>query len=60
MWEQAYNCPFCAAEVSSLLDPSLAHTSYIEDCEVCCRPLQFEVGFENAQLTHFQVWAVEQ
>ncbi|MGB0777660.1 MAG: CPXCG motif-containing cysteine-rich protein [Flavobacteriaceae bacterium] len=60
MWEQDYFCPFCAAEVSVLLDPSVAQSSYIEDCEVCCRPLRFEVEFESGTLTFFQVDALEQ
>jgi len=60
MWEQEYFCPFCGAAVSVLLDSSIEKTSYIEDCEVCCRPLGFEVGFQNGNLTFFQVEAIEQ
>ena len=30
-----------------LLDPSLPQATYIEDCEVCCRPIQFTASFNN-------------
>jgi hypothetical protein len=38
--EQATSCPFCAEPITLLLDLSAGEQSYIEDCEVCCRPLQ--------------------
>ncbi len=58
--EHHYDCPFCAAEVSVLLDPSISRQSYIEDCEVCCRPLRFRLVFENWNLVEFEVYALEQ
>ncbi len=32
-------CPSCNAPISVLIDGSAGGQSYIEDCEVCCRPL---------------------
>ena len=58
--EHSYDCPFCGAEVSALLDPSIAKQSYIEDCEVCCRPMRFSLVFENWDLVEFEVHALEQ
>jgi hypothetical protein len=26
-----------------LLDPSVPHQTYIEDCQVCCKPIIFDV-----------------
>ena len=37
--EHFFDCPYCGAEISMLLDTSVAHQSYIEDCEVCCNPI---------------------
>jgi hypothetical protein len=42
-------CPYCAAEVELLLDPGGgAVQHYVEDCEVCCRPWQLTVTWNEA------------
>jgi hypothetical protein len=43
-----------------LLDSSVHTTTYIEDCEVCCRPTQITAAFENAELIHFSAEDIEQ
>lgn len=60
MLEHFTSCPFCNAEVSFLLDPSVSFQKYIEDCEVCCRPLEITLRFEGEDLIEFQVEALEQ
>lgn len=47
--ERRINCPFCAESFTALLDLSAGGQSYIEDCEVCCQPIQitFEVDGDN-------------
>lgn len=37
-----------------LLDPSLGQTEYVEDCEICCNPINVVYGFEDNNLTHFE------
>ena len=37
--EFALSCPACNAPISVLIDGSAGDQSYVEDCEVCCRPL---------------------
>ena len=37
-----------------LLDPSLGQTEYVEDCEICCNPINVVYGFEDKNLTHFE------
>jgi len=37
--EKRLLCPACNAAISVLVDASGGSQSYIEDCEVCCRPL---------------------
>lgn len=32
-------CPYCAQSFEVLVDCSISHQEYIEDCEVCCRPV---------------------
>jgi hypothetical protein len=32
-------CPYCGEPVELLVDGTIAHQQYVEDCEVCCRPM---------------------
>lgn len=41
--EQFFDCPFCGETISILLDLSVPSQSYVEDCEVCCRPI--DIGY---------------
>ena len=34
-------CPYCGEEVETTLDLSGGDQTYIEDCQVCCRPILF-------------------
>ncbi len=36
-------CPYCGESISILIDSSVAEQDYIEDCQVCCRPINFSV-----------------
>ncbi|WP_297810492.1 CPXCG motif-containing cysteine-rich protein [uncultured Methylophaga sp.] len=36
-------CPYCGEYFSVVIDCSVADQQYIEDCEVCCRPIEFHV-----------------
>lgn len=55
-----FTCPYCWETISMLLDSSVPNQVYIEDCEVCCHPIQVSVGFSNSQLIHFQADSIEQ
>lgn len=60
MFEHFFQCPYCWEEISVLLDPSVSQQTYIEDCEVCCRPIEFQVNFEEGELTQFEARDIEQ
>lgn len=36
-------CPYCAQTFEVLVDCSIEHQEYIEDCEVCCRPVSLVI-----------------
>ncbi len=36
-------CPFCGEQISIVVDCSEDDQVYIEDCFVCCRPIQFHI-----------------
>lgn len=37
--DRAIDCPYCGESIDILLDPSASEQSYVEDCQVCCRPI---------------------
>ncbi len=39
-------CPYCGEAFETLLDLSAGSASYIEDCQICCQPI--EIGIEVA------------
>lgn len=43
-----------------LLDPSVGQQTYIEDCEVCCNPIEIQTRFENNELLGFQATQIGQ
>jgi hypothetical protein len=36
-------CPYCGERFETLVDLSAGPASYIEDCQVCCRPIEFRL-----------------
>jgi transcription elongation factor Elf1 len=37
------DCPYCGESFGVTVDVSVGRQDYIEDCQVCCRPIQFRV-----------------
>jgi len=50
MLETEVNCPFCGEDFTILVDPSEDSQSYVEDCFVCCRPIQFTLSCVDGEL----------
>jgi len=44
--ERNIDCPYCGESLDVLVDMSDAGQSYVEDCQVCCRPIVFSVSEE--------------
>ncbi|MEM7110382.1 MAG: CPXCG motif-containing cysteine-rich protein [Bacteroidota bacterium] len=60
MLEHFFSCPYCAAEISMLLDPSVLSQRYIEDCEVCCNPIEVSYALEDGIIIAFDASSIEQ
>ncbi|WP_024771731.1 CPXCG motif-containing cysteine-rich protein [Aquimarina macrocephali] len=60
MFEYHFQCPYCWEEISMLLDPSVPYQVYVEDCEVCCNPIELHPRFENRELVSFEILNIEQ
>ena len=50
MIEYHFDCPHCWEQQLKLIDSSINNQNFIEDCEVCCNPLEFEVVIEKNEL----------
>ena len=37
--EKRIGCPYCGETITIIVDDSVPEQTYIEDCEVCCRPI---------------------
>jgi len=59
MIEYFFNCPYCWQSISMLLDTSIASQKYIEDCEVCCRPIQLNLSFNDQELLGFSAESID-
>jgi hypothetical protein len=55
-----FQCPYCWEETSLLLDTSVDKLNYIEDCEVCCNPIEIEAVIRNSSLESFNFKSIEQ
>jgi len=53
--EAQISCPFCGETLSILLDLSIPEQDYIEDCQVCCRPIRIAYSSENGILNSLNV-----
>lgn len=54
MEEHFFQCPYCWENISVLLDPSVRKQELIEDCEVCCNPLEIRAEFNDGMLLNFE------
>jgi hypothetical protein len=41
-------CPYCGEAFETLIDLSAGSATYIEDCQVCCQPIEFKVEVDAA------------
>lgn len=46
--EKSITCPYCGETIDVLVDISDQDQQYIEDCQVCCRPITFVITMINS------------
>jgi hypothetical protein len=42
--EKTISCPYCGESIGVLIDFEDMEHEYIEDCQVCCKPITFVVA----------------
>ena len=50
-------CPYCGEAIELLIDDSAGDQQYIEDCQVCCRPIAISVTLDEAGEAHVDAMA---
>ena len=58
--EHFFDCPCCWERISMVLDLSAGKQRYIEDCEVCCRPIELIYDTDDDGLKNFNAAPIEQ
>ena len=51
---QVFTCPHCGERISMVLDLSAGYQRYIEDCEVCCNPVDIAYEAEEGAIVMFR------
>jgi transcription elongation factor Elf1 len=57
--EHFFTCPYCWEEISMVLDISIATQTYVEDCEVCCNPIEVRYLVEDGAVVDFSAQQLE-
>ncbi len=39
----AVRCPYCGERLETRVDLTAEEPAYVEDCQVCCRPIEFGI-----------------
>jgi Cysteine-rich CPXCG len=55
--EYFFACPYCCEQISMVLDTSVKGQTYLEDCEVCCQPIEVRYIVEDGEVRHFEAAA---
>jgi hypothetical protein len=50
-----FYCPYCGEKISMILESLYGGQTYIEDCEVCCRPIEVNYKAQNNEIISLDV-----
>lgn len=54
MIEYNFTCPYCFEYGLKLIDFTIKSQNFIEDCEVCCNPIDFNIELQDGLIISFQ------
>lgn len=52
--EYFFACPYCGENISVILELSVRKQEYVEDCEVCCCPIEISFTTDGDKITLFK------
>jgi hypothetical protein len=47
-------CAYCGEEIEVVVDCSVEHQEYVEDCSVCCRPMTLSVIASDGEVASIE------
>ena len=53
---ESIQCPYCGESIDVVIDDSVDQQRYVEDCQVCCRPINLAVVVDDGEIA-VQAWA---
>ena len=53
---ESIECPYCGEQIDLVIDDSVEHQQYVEDCSVCCRPINVDVSIASDFGIHVRCW----
>lgn len=60
MEEKFLQCPYCLESISILLDTGFeGSVNIIDDCEVCCRPIDINYKVEDFEIMDFYYQSID-
>lgn len=57
--EYFFTCPYCWEQISIVLDLSVKGQTYVEDCEVCCQPIEVQYTVDDGDIASFDAKVLE-
>jgi len=60
MIEYFFTCPHCWDKISMLIDTSISGQNYIEDCEICCNPIEINYTTLENEIAYFDAKSIDQ
>ena len=57
--EEFLDCPYCGERVSILVDHSVPSQNTIEDCEVCCHPIELDFKVRNIMIDSWKASRID-
>ncbi|MBC75058.1 MAG: CPXCG motif-containing cysteine-rich protein [Halobacteriovoraceae bacterium] len=52
--EYHFQCPYCFSPISMVFEIYYGEQTYIEDCEVCCNPIEVHYTCDGEEITSFE------
>lgn len=46
--EERIHCPYCGEPLTVLIDETQGDHEYVEDCQVCCQPIEFVITSDGS------------
>ncbi len=59
MIEYHFSCPYCFESGVKLIDFTIRSQNFIEDCEVCCNPIDFNIELQDGTITSFDAIQID-